>query len=61
MTKKIIITAGPNGAGIGAVIRRGFTAGLRNLEHAYKAAVDTWAEFDNVGEEPTLLQWGENP
>lgn len=21
---------------------------------------DTWAEYDNVGEEPTLLQWGEN-
>lgn len=21
---------------------------------------DTWAEHDNVGEEPTLLQWGEN-
>ena len=44
-----------------AVIRRRFAAGLSNLEHAYKAAVDTWAEFDNVGEEPTLLQWGENP
>jgi len=43
-----------------AVIRRRFAAGLRNLEHAYKSAVDTWAAFDNVGEEPTLLQWGEN-
>jgi hypothetical protein len=21
---------------------------------------NAWAEFDNVGEEPTLLQWGEN-
>ena len=19
-----------------------------------------WADFDNMGEEPTLLQWGEN-
>ncbi len=42
------------------VIRRRFAAGLRNLEDMYKFAVDTWAEFDNVGEEPTLLQWGEN-
>jgi len=43
-----------------AVIRRRFSAGRRNLEKAYKHAVDTWAEYDNVGEEPTLLQWGEN-
>lgn len=42
------------------VSRRRFAAGLRNLEHIYKSAVDTWAEFDNVGQEPTLLQWGEN-
>jgi predicted ABC-type ATPase len=42
------------------VIRRRFSTGRRNLEQAYKAAVDTWAEYDNVGEEPTLLQWGEN-
>ncbi|OYU43521.1 MAG: Zeta toxin family protein [Burkholderiales bacterium PBB4] len=44
-----------------AVIRRRFVAGRRNLEQAYKPAVDSWAEYDNVGEEPTLLQWGENP
>ena len=43
-----------------AVIRRRFAAGRRNLEKAYKPAVDSWAEYDNVGEEPTLLQWGEN-
>ncbi|WP_215857270.1 virulence RhuM family protein [Acidithiobacillus ferridurans] len=43
-----------------ALIRRRFSAGRRNLDQAYKAAVDTWAEYDNVGEEPTLLQWGEN-
>ena len=41
------------------VIRRRFAAGLRNLENAYKSAVDAWAEFDNVGEEPILLRWGE--
>ncbi|MBN6740693.1 virulence RhuM family protein [Acidithiobacillus sp. MC6.1] len=43
-----------------AVIRRRFSAGRRNLDQAYKAAVDTWVEYDDVGEEPTLLQWGEN-
>ena len=37
------------------VIRRRFTAGLRNLENTYKSAVDTWAKYDNVGERPTLL------
>ena len=42
------------------VIRRRFAAGLRNYEHAYKAEVDTWAKFDNDGEEPVLLEWGEN-
>ncbi len=42
------------------VIRRRFTAGLLNFEGTYKFAVDTWAEFDNVGEDPVLLQWGEN-
>jgi predicted ABC-type ATPase len=42
------------------VIRRRFGAGLRNLESAYKAEVDTWAKYDNVGERPILLEWGEN-
>ncbi len=42
------------------MIRRRFAAGLHNLENAYKSEVDTWAKFDNVGEEPTLLEWGEN-
>ncbi len=43
-----------------AVIRRRFASGLHHLVYDYKSIVDTWAEFDNVGEEPTLLQWGEN-
>lgn len=43
-----------------AVIRRRFAAGHRNLER-YKAEVDAWAIYDNVGEEPQLLQWGERP
>jgi predicted ABC-type ATPase len=27
---------------------------------AIESAVDTWAEFDKVGEKPTLLRWAEN-
>lgn len=42
------------------VIRRRFAAGLRNFERAYKRAVDAWARYDNVGERPILLEWGEN-
>jgi predicted ABC-type ATPase len=42
------------------VIRRRFIAGLRNLEKAYKLAVDAWAKYDNVGESPILLEWGES-
>ncbi|MCC5841816.1 MAG: zeta toxin family protein [Opitutales bacterium] len=42
-----------------SVIRRRFNAGLRNFEEAYKFAVDTWAKYDNVGESPILLEWGE--
>tara|TARA_R110000822_G_scaffold32743_11_gene93801 strand:- start:14149 stop:14667 length:519 start_codon:yes stop_codon:yes gene_type:complete len=44
-----------------AVIRRRFSAGWRNFERAYKLAVDDWALYDNRGESPILLEWGENP
>lgn len=42
-------------------IRRRFVAGLRNLDAVYKAEVNDWALYDNAGDEPTLLEWGENP
>ena len=42
------------------VIRRRFAAGLRNLERAYKLAVDAWVIYDNAGESPILVEWGEN-
>jgi predicted ABC-type ATPase len=42
------------------VIRRRFAAGLRNFEHAYKLAVNDWARYNNVGETPVLLEWGQN-
>ena len=41
------------------VIRRRFTAGLKNFEKHYRAAVDAWAVYDNSGDEPVLLEWGE--
>jgi len=43
-----------------AVIRRRFDAGMRNFETSYKHLVDSWAKFDNLGNEPILLEWGEN-
>ena len=43
------------------VIRRRFEAGRRNFEHQYRAAVDAWALYDNAGEEPVLIEWGEAP
>ena len=42
-----------------SVIRRRFTAGHRNFHSHYRAAVDAWAVYDNSGDEPVLLQWGE--
>ena len=43
-----------------AVIRRRFEAGLRHFETVYKPEVDTWALYDNAGDEPILLEWGES-
>ena len=44
---KIVIIAGPN------------VAGRKNFENHYRAAVDAWALYDNSGDEPMLLEWGE--
>jgi predicted ABC-type ATPase len=41
------------------VIRRRFLAGLENFVRHYRAAVDAWAVYDNSGDEPVLLEWGE--
>lgn len=43
------------------VIRRRFAAGLHNFEGTYKPAVNAWAKYDNEGQRPILLEWGENP
>ena len=74
--KKIIIIAGPNGAGKTTFARsflpseaglRRFintdliAAGLHNFKHHYRDAVSDWALYDNAGQAPVLLEWGENP
>ncbi|MBD2550553.1 zeta toxin family protein [Microcystis elabens FACHB-917] len=41
------------------VIRRRFAAGLRNFETIYKKEVDDWIKFNNMGDQPILLEWGE--
>lgn len=41
------------------VVRRRFTAGRNNFDAHYRAAVDAWAYFDNSGDEPAMIEWGE--
>ncbi|HVR21399.1 MAG TPA: AAA family ATPase [Polyangiaceae bacterium] len=41
------------------VVRRRFRAGWRNFEHVYKVVVDEWVLYDNAGDVPALLDWGE--
>lgn len=42
-----------------AVVHRRFAAGLSYFENLYKPLVDSWVLYDNAGEEPLLLDWGE--
>ena len=42
-----------------AVVRRRLAAGMKNFENVYKSLVDDWALYDNAGQEPFLLDWGE--
>lgn len=42
-----------------SVIRRRFDAGRKNFERFYRDAVDSWALYDNSGNEPVLIEWGE--
>jgi predicted ABC-type ATPase len=41
------------------VIRRRFYSGWRNFTNTYRAAVDDWAVYDNSGNMPVLVEWGE--
>lgn len=40
-------------------IRRRFAAGLDNLFRLYVPCVDDWVLYDNSGDVPVLLDWGE--
>ncbi|MEK6747741.1 MAG: zeta toxin family protein [Pseudomonadota bacterium] len=42
-----------------SVIRRRFLAGRANFDNHYRSAVDAWALYDNSGNEPVMLEWGE--
>jgi len=41
------------------VIRRRFASGRKNFDQHYRALVDAWALYDNSGDEPQLMEWGE--
>ena len=41
------------------VIRRRFEAGWKNFWRSYRDEVDAWALYDNSGNEPILIEWGE--
>jgi predicted ABC-type ATPase len=43
------------------VIRRRFAAGLHNFHGHYKQVVNDWVLYDNAGDAPIMLEWGENP
>lgn len=40
------------------MIRRRFDAGRRNFDQQYRDAVGAWALYDNSGDEPLRLEWG---
>jgi predicted ABC-type ATPase len=42
------------------VIRRRFAAGQWNFEQHYRRSVDDWVLYDNAGDTPVMLAWGEN-
>ena len=42
-----------------AVIKRRFTAGLRNLERFYKPEANDWIVYDNSGDRPVPVEWSE--
>lgn len=44
-----------------AIIRRRYDSGSSNLRRVYAPLVNSWVLYDNSGEAPALLDWGENP
>jgi predicted ABC-type ATPase len=43
------------------VIRRRYQTGWNYFKSLYRPLVDDWMLFDNSGEAPTLVEWGEKP
>ncbi len=41
------------------VIKRRFIKGKNNFDHYYKDVVDAWALYDNAGNKPIMIEWGE--
>ena len=41
------------------VIRRRVVAGRRNFDLHFRDAVDAWVLYDNAGDEPVAIEWGE--
>ncbi len=41
------------------VIRRRFVTGRSNFDLYYRNAVDAWVLYDNAGNEPVAIEWGE--
>ena len=41
------------------VIRRRFAVGWKNFEQIYRDAADAWVLYENSGDEPGLVDWGE--
>jgi len=39
------------------VIQRRFSAGRANFDNLYRELVDSWALYDNAGDEPLLMDW----
>lgn len=43
------------------VIRRRFDAGRKNFDHLYKPLVDSWTLYDSAGDDPVVIDHGDNP
>lgn len=42
------------------VIKRRFYSGFRNFVEHYSRYVDLWVLYDNSGDHPVVIEWGEN-
>lgn len=40
-------------------VRRRFISGRHNFENYYRTMVNSWACFDNSGDKPVMIEWGE--